>query len=237
MIIRNLRKSYDEQVVLKGVSLAAGQGEMVAILGPSGSGKSVLLKCIALRERWDGGEFIYDDDDLLKQGWLAQLRYRSICAYLPPKEISLNPNKTALKNVLSGLLPTWRKLIGARTKREYMTAMDYLENVGLLDLAHRKVQTLSGGEKQRVAVAKALIQGADIIVADEPVIGLDPESAQLVLKDLRYMCDKHKATVLFTIPQIEWAEKYATRLIGLVDGQVIFDVSGRRLTTAEKMKL
>lgn len=237
MIIRNLQKKYGDQTVLKGVTLAAGEGEMVAILGPSGSGKSALLKCIALKEKWDGGEFIYDDDDLLKQGWLAQQRYKSICAYLPPKEISLNPNRTALKNVLTGLLPTWRKLIGARTKLEYMTAMDYLENVGLLDLAHRKVETLSGGEKQRVAVAKALIQGAEIIVADEPVIGLDPESAQLVLKDLRYMCDKHKATVFFTIPQVEWAEKYATRIVGLVDGEVQFDVSGRRLTTAEKMKL
>lgn len=237
MIIRNLRKTYGEQTVLNGVTIAAGEGEMVAILGPSGSGKSVLLKCIALKEKWDGGEFIYDDDDLLKQGWLAQQRYKSICTYLPPKELSLNPNRTALKNVLTGLLPTWRKIIGARTKLEYMTAMDYLENVGLLDLAHRKVETLSGGEKQRVAVAKALIQGAEIIAADEPVIGLDPESAQLVLKDLRYMCDKHKATVFFTIPQVEWAEKYATRIIGLADGQVQFDVSGRRLTTAEKMKL
>lgn len=237
MIIRNLRKIYGEQVVLDGVTMAAGQGEMVAILGPSGSGKSALLKCIALKEKWDGGEFIYDDDDLLKQGWLAQQRYKSIVGYLPPKEVSLNPNKTALKNVLTGLLPTWRKLIGARSKLEYMTAMDYLENVGLLDVAHRKVQTLSGGEKQRVAVAKALIQGSEIIVADEPVIGLDPTSAQLVLKDLRYMCDKHKATVFFTIPQVEWAEQYATRIIGLNDGKVIFDVSGRRLTTAEKMKL
>ena len=79
---------------------------------------------------------------------------------------------------------------------------------------------MSGGEKQRVAVAKALIQGADIVIADEPVIGLDPESAQRVLQDLRYMCDKHKTTVFFTIPQIEWAEKYATRIIGLADGKV-----------------
>lgn len=237
MIIRNLRKVYEDRTVLNGVTLAAGQGEMVAILGPSGSGKSLLLKCIALKEKWDGGELIYDDDNLLKQGWLAQQRYKSLCAYLPPKEVSLNPNKTALKNVLSGLLPTWRKLIGARSKNEYMTAMDYLENVGLLDLAHRKVETLSGGEKQRVAVAKALIQGADIVIADEPVIGLDPESAQRVLKDLRYMCDKHKTTVFFTIPQIEWAEKYATRIIGLADGKVQFDVSGRRLTSYERMKL
>lgn len=237
MIIRNLKKSYHGQKVLRGISLDIEPGEMIAVLGPSGSGKSVLLKSIALRESWDSGEFIYNDNDLLKQGWLAKQRYKSICAYLPPKEASLNPNRTALKNVLKGLLPTWRKIIGARTKMEYMTAMDYLENVGLLDLAHRKVATLSGGEKQRVAVAKALIQGSEIIVADEPVIGLDPDSALLVLKDLRYMCDKHQATVIFTIPQIEWAEQIATRIIGLADGQIQFDVKGRRLTTAEKMKL
>ena len=77
MIIRNLKKVYEDHTVPDGVTLAAGQGEMVAILGPSGSGKSLLLKCIALKEKWDGGEFIYDDDDLLKQGWLAQQRYKS----------------------------------------------------------------------------------------------------------------------------------------------------------------
>jgi len=237
MIIRNLKKVYGGQTVLDRVAMTAEPGEMIAVLGPSGSGKSALLKCIALREKWDSGELIYDGDDLLKQGWLAQQRYKSVCTYLPPKEAGLNPNKTALKNVLSGLLPMWRKLIGARTKMEYMTAMDYLENVGLLDLAHRKVMTLSGGEKQRVAVAKALIQGAELIVADEPVIGLDPSSAQLVLQDLRYMCDKHKATVIFSVPQIEWAERYATRIIGLVNGQVQFDITGRKLTSAERMKL
>jgi len=237
MIIRNLMKTYQGKTVLNRISLEINPGEMVAVLGPSGSGKSVLLKCVALREKWDGGELIYDDRDLIKQGWLARQRYKSICAYMPPKESGLNENRTALQNVLKGMLPLWRKFIGARTKMEYMTAMDYLENVGLLDLAHRKVRQLSGGEKRRVAVAKALIQGSEIIVADEPVIGLDPHSALLVLKDLRNMCDRHKATVIFTIPQIDWAEQVATRIIGLSDGQVLFDVSGRRLTQAERMKL
>lgn len=237
MNIRNLTKTYNEQLVLDHIHFVVGEGEMVAIVGPSGSGKSVLLKSLALKEKWDAGAYIYQEKDLFKSGLLHKLRFKSKLTFLPPRELNLNPNKTALKNVLVSLLPKWRKLLGVRSRDEYMTAMDYLQNVGLLDLADRKISSLSGGEKKRVAIAKALIQGAELIIADEPVIGLDPHSAQQVLKDLRYMVDKHKVTVMFTIPQIDWAEQYATRIIGLVDGQVQFDVSGRRLTSFEKNKI
>jgi phosphonate transport system ATP-binding protein len=118
-----------------------------------------------------------------------------------------------------------------------LNAMDYLEKLGLLDLAFRKVNTMSGGEKQRVTIAKAIVHGAKVIVADDPVAGLDPHSAEAILKDFRLLCDSKHITVLFTVPQIDWVQKYATRMMGIAGGSLQYDISGRRLTSVEKQQI
>ncbi|MMZ65021.1 Phosphate-import ATP-binding protein PhnC [compost metagenome] len=116
---------------------------------------------------------------------------------------------------------------------DYMGAMDELERFGLIDKAHIKAGNLSGGERQRVAICRALVHGASFLAADEPVIGLDPHSAERVLKTLQGLCTDHNKTVVTALP-IELAEKYCTRIWGIYDGQVKIDVSARRLTTEEK---
>lgn len=238
--VRGLRKtvSSDKTPILKGIDFDLVRGEFVAIVGPSGSGKSMLLRCLALREDWDGGTFVVDDLDVFKAGWSGKRRIRKEWAYLQQNP-DLDPNRTALKNVLIGQVgqtPAWRRLTGMVRTDDYMGAMDMIESFGLLDKAKLKAGNLSGGERQRIATARALAHGANVLLADEPVIGLDPHTADNVLSMLKNLCETQETTVVAVLP-IELAERHASRIWGMEDGKVILDIRGRRLTTAEKNRL
>ncbi|CAM3968753.1 MULTISPECIES: phosphonate ABC transporter ATP-binding protein [Saccharibacillus] len=238
--VRGLRKtvSSDKTPILKGIDFDLVRGEFVAIVGPSGSGKSMLLRCLALREDWDGGTFVVDDLDVFKAGWSGKRRIRKEWAYLQQNP-DLDPNRTALKNVLIGQVgqtPAWRRLTGMVRTDDYMGAMDMIESFGLLDKAKLKAGNLSGGERQRIATARALAHGANVLLADEPVIGLDPHTADNVLGMLKNLCETQETTVVAVLP-IELAERHASRIWGMEDGKVILDIRGRRLTTAEKNRL
>ncbi|MFI2855797.1 phosphonate ABC transporter ATP-binding protein [Paenibacillus sp. JSM ZJ436] len=222
--------------VLKDISFQMEPGEMIGLIGGSGSGKSLLLSCLALRQKWDGGRFLIDGEDVLKAG--GRRRIRREWAYLEQNP-ELNRNRTALKNVLVGQssqTPLWRMITGMVRSDDYMGAMDTIEHLGLLDKAKRKTGELSGGEKQRIAIARALVHGAKVILADEPVMGLDPKSAEHVLQTLRSLCEEERLTVIAVIP-LELAEKYCTRILGLAGGEIAVDVTGRRLTHGEKSRL
>ncbi|NMO95929.1 phosphonate ABC transporter ATP-binding protein [Paenibacillus lemnae] len=227
----------EKKPVLNDISFQMERGEMIGLIGASGSGKSLLLGCLAMRQKWDGGRFLIDGEDVLKQSG-GKRKVRREWAYLEQNPV-LNQNRTALKNVLVGQYsqtPLWRMVTGMVRSDDYMGAMDTIEDLGLLDKAKRKAGELSGGEKQRIAIARALVHGANVILADEPVMGLDPKSAENVLQTLRTLCDEEGLTVVAVIP-LELAEKYCTRIIGLAGGQIAVDVTGRRLTHGEKNRL
>jgi len=238
IIVRNLSKSFPSsgQLVLSKISFQADEGELIALVGASGSGKTTFFRCLSLKEKWDEGQYIYDGKDISNVRGLEQWKLRKDWAYLEEKP-QLNLKKSALKNVLSGLFlhkAWWRILTGTTSNDDHMTAMDYLDKVGLLDKAHEPAEKLSGGERQRVAIAKALIRGAKVIYADEPVSGLDPESASKVLDDLKDICRKDKVIVFCSLHQLELAEKYGSRIWGLSGGKLVVDIAGRRLTQREK---
>lgn len=235
--IQHLTKSVgvDRIPILKGVSLDIQKGELIAVVGASGSGKSMLLRCLALKEKWDGGTFVIDGQDVLKEPLGGKRKIRREWAYLEQNP-QLYPNRTGLKNVLIGQAsqtPLWRMVTGMVRSDNYMGAMDVIEQMGLLDKARMKAGTLSGGEKQRIAIARALVHGAKVILADEPVVGLDPKSAESVMETLKNLCEEERITVIAVLPQ-ELAEKFATRIVGLSGGEVAFDIRGRRLTMREK---
>jgi len=224
--------------VLAGISLDIVPGEFVAIKGASGSGKSMLLRCLALREKWSSGQYLVDGTDVRK-GLAGLMKIRREVAYLEEKPM-LHPRKTALKNVLIGAAyqtPIWRRITGMIRSDDYMGAMDMIEKMGLLDKAHQKAEKLSGGEKQRVAVARALVHGAKTLLADEPVSGLDPHAAETVLADLKRMCQEQDIAVVAVLHQGDWAERFADRIIGLNNGRIVLDIRGRRMTEREKMLL
>ncbi|MGM1044656.1 phosphonate transport system ATP-binding protein [Paenibacillus uliginis N3/975] len=230
------RVNTEKNPVLNDISFQMEKGEMIGLIGGSGSGKSLLMSCLALREKWDGGRFLIDGDDMLKPG--GKKKVRREWAYLEQNP-TLNMNRKALKNVLIGQssqTPLWRMATGMVRSDDYMGAMDTIEHLGLLDKAHRKASELSGGERQRIAIARALVHGAKVILADEPVMGLDPKSAEHVLQTLKSLCEEERLTVIAVIP-LELAERYCSRIMGLAGGQIVVDVTGRRLTHGEKSRI
>jgi phosphonate transport system ATP-binding protein len=235
--VRNLTKKYSpEQEVLSRLSFQIDEGDFIAVLGGSGSGKTTLLRCLSLREKWDEGQFIYDGKDITSASLTEKLRLRKEWAFLEEKP-ELNLRATALKNVLAGRffqMPVWRALTGKAGTDDHVMGMDYLEKVGLIGKAHEKAEKLSGGEKQRVAFARALVQGAKMILADEPVSGLDPENGHSVMRDLKALNEKEKVTIVCTLHQVELAEKYATRIWGLAGGRLVIDIPARRLMQRER---
>lgn len=225
--------------VLDDISFEAYPGDFIAIKGDSGSGKSTLLRCLALQEKWSEGSYQFDGKDIFKEGFKGKLKVRREVAYLEEKPF-LFPNKTGLKNVIIGSIsqtPAWRRWTGMVRNDDYMGAMDMIEKRGLLDKAHQKASTLSGGERQRMAIARALVHGAKVIAADEPVSGLDPHTADQVLTDLKALCKEQGVIVIAVMHQGDWAERFADQILGLKDGKLVLNVSGRRLTEREKALL
>lgn len=225
--------------VLDDISFEAYPGDFIAIKGDSGSGKSMLLKCLALQEKWTSGTYQFEGKDVLKEGLKGRFKVKQEVAYIEEKPF-LFPNKSGLKNVIIGSVsqtPAWRRWTGMMRSDDYMGAMDMIEKRGLIDKAHQKASTLSGGEKQRMAIARALVHGAKVIAADEPVAGLDPHTADQVLSDLKALCKEQGVIVIAVMHQGDWAERFADRILGLNKGKLVLDVRGRRLTEREKSLL
>jgi phosphonate transport system ATP-binding protein len=240
IIIHGLNRKLPEgRTILERIDARLHPGTFIAVVGASGSGKSALLRCLALKDRWTEGEYKVDGTDILQAGYMAKRKFRRQIAYLEQKP-ELFERKTALKNVLIGntdQTPLWRRITGMVRNDDYMGAMDMLEKVGLLDFSHRHAEKLSGGERQRVAIARALVHGARLLFADEPVSGLDPHSSEELMATLKKLCEEKSTTVVAALHRLELAEKFADEIWGLQDGRLVIQVQGRRLTAAEKNRL
>ena len=225
--------------VLSDVSFTVEQGEFVALLGLSGSGKSTLFRCLTLLEAWDKGTFTYNNKNVLALSKKEQRVLRRQWAYIKQK-VSLIKRRTAIENVLAGRLnhtSLGRVILNSFTKEDHKQAMSALERVGLKHKAYERADQLSGGEQQRVAIARALVQEAKLIFADEPVSSLDPESAKQVMLDLQAICKSENITVLCSLHQVELAEKYASRILGLAKGKVVLDTLGGPLSDENKKSI
>ncbi len=239
--VRQLTKQLPDngEFLLQQVNLEVKHGELVAILGASGSGKSTLLKCMGLQESWTEGTLFFQGEDIFKMGIKGKLLIRKQVAFIEEKP-ALSPGATAHKHVLAGgrhKRSLLRRLTGTVSNEEYASAMDLLHKVGLSKKVHVPAGKLSGGETQRVAIAKALAQGAKVILADEPISGVDPQTAQAILKDMKSLCEKERLTFICTLSDVKSAEQLATRIVGLANKGIAFDITGRRLTRQEQMKI
>lgn len=225
--------------VLDDISFDIEPGEFIALKGGSGSGKTSLLRCLALRDSWTKGAYMFDGKDILSNPLTGRGKVRREIAYLEETPV-LYKDKSALRNVIIGSVnqtPFWRRWTGMVRGDDYMGAMDTIEKLGLLDKAKLKTVKLSGGERQRIAIARALVHGAKVILADEPITGLDPHSADRVLADLKRLCKDQGLIVIASLHQGDYAERFADRTFGLGGGKLLFDVKGRRLTESEKRQL
>ncbi|CAN7477629.1 ATP-binding cassette domain-containing protein [Paenibacillus sp. LjRoot153] len=237
LTVRNLSKVFPpDNQVLSQISFQVDAGEFIAVIGSSGSGKTTLLRCISHQEKWTNGQLIYNSNDITKPGPWDRFKLGKDFAFLEEKPF-LNRNKSAVKNVLMGRVyqAPLRMVTGLSSRNEKIDSMDFLEKVGLLDKGEKKVGQLSGGEQQRVAIAKALILGPKVLVADEPVSGLDPKSTEYILQDLKSLCKDRNMTVIATLHKVELAERFATRIWGVSEGRIVLDIPARPLTLNEKM--
>jgi phosphonate transport system ATP-binding protein len=224
--VTGLTMAYAGRPVLHGVDLAVAPGELVTVLGANGSGKSTMLRCVVGLERPTGGDVLVDGAPRATQPTSVAMVFQ---------RIDLVGRYSALDNVCSGALgrlPTGRSLhprLFPRPLRE--EAMACLDEVGLADRAHDQVRRLSGGQQQRVAVARALCQRPRVLLADEPVSALDPSAAEQVMTVLARVAHTNGLAVLAVLHQPDIARRHSDRLVGFLEGRVVFDDAPDRVPT------
>jgi phosphonate transport system ATP-binding protein len=242
--ISGASKSFNARTMaLNGVNATIMPGECVGLLGASGSGKSTLLRSICGLERLDGKESSVQlfGETLQSQGKLSgNIRVLRRQTGIIFQQFNLVNRMNVLGNVLTGLLPRvplWRSLLGRFTHVEQVQALQALAAVGLSELAFQRASTLSGGQQQRAAVARALLQGARILLADEPVSSLDPESARRVMDLLHHLNRSQGMTLVVSLHNVSMARKYCDRIIALRSGELVFDGPPIALDDATLRKL
>ena len=242
---RHVSKSFREALVLNNVNFEIRRGEMVGLIGASGSGKSTLIRAIAgltaidrslsdAAGHYDEGEIRLFSTPMQQRGRLARsanvLRARVGVVF---QQFNLVPRLSVLINVCLGLLgrmPLVPATFGRFNIEEKRRAMRALARVGIAEHALKRGCDLSGGQQQRAAIARALVQGAEFIVADEPIASLDPSSARRVMDILAELNRMDGITVLVSLHQVEYALRYCPRTIALKQGKIVYDGPSSALT-------
>ena len=223
---KNVYKTYPNGfTALKNINLQIEQGEFVAIIGLSGAGKSTILRCINRMHDISKGELTVDGVEVDSLRGKELRRYRRKVGMIF-QSFNLVTRSTAIKNVLTADVPDmpfFKVLFGIFSKEQKMHALESLDKVGILDKAYTRCDQLSGGQQQRVALARTLAQNPQIILADEPVASLDPVTAKQVMDDFQRINRDMRITILINIHHVDLAQQYATRVIGIRAGRVVYD--------------
>jgi phosphonate transport system ATP-binding protein len=237
--IKDLTKIYDDgTVALRDVNFSVADGEFLIIIGLSGSGKSTLLRCINRLIDPTEGQIIWDGVDITSAE-PAELRHIRRQIGMVFQQFNLVKRSTVLTNVLSGRLGYVNpgpSLLHRFPRDDRDLALQALERMGITDQAHKRADELSGGQQQRVGIARALMQQPRIILADEPVASLDPVLAHSILEHLEQLNQEDDITILCSLHYLDLVQRYATRVIGLRDGQIVYRGSQediRAMTDAE----
>jgi phosphonate transport system ATP-binding protein len=236
--VRGAAKTFGASRALDGVSLRIARGEMVGLIGPSGAGKSTLLRAINGLAVLDGGEGAIEACGAVVQraGRIADdVRRTRARIGMVFQQFNLVGRLSLFTNAALGLLgrtPFWRGLLGLWSLAEKTAVMAALARVGVAEQAGQRASTLSGGQQQRGAIARALVQEAEIILADEPVASLDPVAARHVMDLLSELNRERGLTVVVSLHQVDYALRYCRRVVALKAGRVVFDGPSESLNAA-----
>jgi phosphonate transport system ATP-binding protein len=240
LVIRNLRKEYRAGVpVLKDISITiAGRG-MTAIIGPSGTGKSTLIRCINRLVDPTAGEILFLGRDLatLRGRALREARRRIGMVF---QEYNLVERLSVIENLLCGRLgyvPVWRAFLRRFKSQDIDRAFYLLDAVGLGDFATVRADQLSGGQRQRVGIARALMQEPDLILADEPTSSLDPKTSVEIMELIARRVGERDIPVIANIHNVGLAQRFADRIVGMSNGSIVFDGPPRALEDAHLLQI
>jgi phosphonate transport system ATP-binding protein len=226
LVIRNLTKEYVAgKPILKNINLTiAGRG-ITAIIGPSGTGKSTLVRCINRLVAPTGGTILFQGHNLASLSGKS-LRHARRKIGMVHQEYNLVERLSVMENVLSGRLgymPAWKVFLRKFSTTDIDNAFRLLDAVGLGDFATRRADQLSGGQRQRVGIARALMQEPDLILADEPTSSLDPKTSVEIMEIMVRLAGEQDVPVIMNIHNVDLAKRFSNRIIGMAYGEVVFD--------------
>lgn len=231
--LSEVKKSYDGvRHALNGINITVKKGEFIVIIGPSGAGKSTLIRLINRMIDTTEGEVQFNG---VNMGTLSssQLKKQRAKIGMIFQHYNLIGRSNVIKNVLHGrlgYLPFWKTFLGLYPEEDKREAIDLLKEVGLEEQVYKRADTLSGGQMQRVGICRAIMQRPELILADEPIASLDPKSANVVMNHLKTISEERQISCMVNLHQVDFAKKYASRIIGVKDGKIVYDGSPEWLT-------
>lgn len=232
---KKVGKIYPNGVeALKNVSLTIEQGEFIAIIGLSGAGKSTLIRAVNRMHEITSGELYVNGVNTIELKGKSLRKFRRGIGMIF-QSFNLVNKTNVIKNVLASRvadMPWWKALLGLYSKEDKIIALEALDQVNILEKAYSRADQLSGGQQQRVALARTIAQQPNIILADEPVASLDPITATQVMEDFKLVNMESNITVVANMHHVDMALKYARRVIGILDGEVIYDGPASEVTPA-----
>ena len=222
--VKNLIKNYGDKQILKNISFNINKGEIISIIGESGAGKSTLMRCLNGLEGINSGSIKFYNTDITKLKEKEKNSIKKHMAYVF-QDLNIIDNMYVIENVLIPFLN--RKnfiqvLFNQFSKQEYERALYCLEEVGISKLAYTKAKYLSGGEKQRVAIARSLAPNVDLILADEPISSLDEKNSTQIMEIFKRINIKKNKTIILNLHNVEVAKKFSDKILALKNGEIFF---------------
>ena len=222
--VKNLKKNYGDREILKDISFFIEKGEIISIIGESGAGKSTLMRCINGLEAINSGSIKFYDTDITKLREKERNSIKKQMAYVF-QDLNIIDNMYVIENVLIPFLN--RKnfiqvLLNRFSRAEYERALYCLEKVGIGKLAYTKAKYLSGGEKQRVAIARSIAPNVDLILADEPISSLDEKNSFQIMEIFKRINAKKNKTIILNLHNVEIAKKFSDKILALKNGEIFF---------------
>jgi phosphonate transport system ATP-binding protein len=231
--ITSLTKAFGRNTAVDAVSFTVDRPAMIGIIGRSGAGKSTFLRMLNRLTDATDGAITFDGRDVTALTGAQKRAWQSDCAMIF-QQFNLVPRMDVVSNVLHGTLnrrSTLATMFNLYPEADIGRAIDILDRLGMAEHAPKRAESLSGGQMQRVGIARALMQDPRIVLADEPIASLDPMNAQMVMEDLRRIHEEDGRMVIANLHTLDTARRYCDRVIGMRQGRIVFDGTPAQLTT------